>query len=216
MKISDIREMVLGMYLRNDAAHQIDHADEVYNNMLVIIEKLNINIDEREVVIAAYFHDCFSSTRNRDRHEQLAGDYIRTHFNRLFSSLFLEKNKEELNEVKLRVSNAIREHRASYKGERISNLSNVLAVADRGFISKNRVKEIAIRSFQYNRARSENVEKIYENVFEHIVDKFSRSGYAFDNVPKYFMDINSENIEYMWDEIDNLTLKKVKKMIGEE
>ena len=106
----------------------------------------------------------------------------------------------------MKMSSAIKEHRASYKGEYSSLLSEVLAAADRGAPDLN---STIIRSSKYYLEREPNsdLKTIAENVYKHLLEKFSRTGYMKYNA--IYSSFYKKEINNMYVAIDNLNIDKV-------
>ena len=150
----EVRKFYKHYYEENDDAHTIVHADNVCNLAL----NLNNNIDIKLIILASYIHDIFNE--NRKIHHELAYKYVLS-----TQDKFLKKLSSK--ELKL-VAHAVLEHRASFKGEFYSILSEIISSADRGIPS---LKNITIRSMQFNKAKADKASK-------HIIEKYGVNGYA--------------------------------------
>ena len=126
-----------------------------------------------------------------------------------------------------------REHRASFSGPFSNILCEIFSAADRDALN---LKHIIQRSYSYTKKRREvqprrniiidingtqfSVDKLMRDliandwefdkveVFYHIIDKFSKVGYMFENINSdgIFMEYYKNDIQKFWDEIDQLIL----------
>ena len=126
-----------------------------------------------------------------------------------------------------------KEHRASFNGEFSNILCEIFSAADRDCLD---LKQIIQRSYSYTKKRREinprrniiieiggtqySVDKLMRDliandwefekveVFYHIIDKFSKVGYMFENINSdgIFMEYYKNDIQKFWDEIDQLIL----------
>lgn len=124
-----------------------------------------------------------------------------------------------------------REHRASFSGQFSNILCEIFSAADRDALN---LKHIIQRSYSYTKKRREvqprrniiidingtqfSVDKLMRDlimndwefdkveVFYHIIDKFSKVGYMFENINPdgIFMEYYKNDIQTFWDEIDGL------------
>jgi len=186
------RNKVLSMYKTNDAAHQIDHADEVVTLMLQMDKKFNLHLDKNMIIVIGYYHDIFSKEDKlaRKNHNNLAADYILNN-NKEFSIF----NDKELTLI----SKAIREHRGSYKGEFSSIYSELVSAADRGEPDLN---DMIKRSFKYH-FDGLNSQKAAEEVLEHMIEKFGKNGYA--KYPKLYLKFFGKKLDNLKKDIMKLT-----------
>lgn len=126
-----------------------------------------------------------------------------------------------------------REHRASFSGQFSNILCEIFSAADRDALN---LKHIIQRSYSYTKKRREvqprrniiididgtqfSVDKLMRDlimndwefdkveVFYHIIDKFSKVGYMFENINPdgIFMEYYKNDIQTFWDKIDGLIL----------
>jgi len=195
--IKKIRDMVLSYYKKNDGAHQIEHADEVYQNFLDIDKKLNTKFNKDMMIVIAYCHDMFSTIEYRKIHEIKASEWV------------LE-NKELFNfnedEIKI-VACAIREHRASYKGEFCSMYSKCMNAADKGVLLLN---DTLKRSYKYHLDRGDKEYAIKE-VFDHMKDKFGSTGYYQPD--EFYLECYNDSYKKFTKDVDELTFDYVKEYL---
>ena len=157
---------------------------------------MTLNLNEEHLVLAALFHDIYSDI-DRENHHTLAADW--------FAKFMIKQGKYEASDI-MEMSSAIKEHRASYKGEYSNVLSEVLAAADRGAPDLN---STIIRSSKYYLEREPNsdLKTIAENVYKHMVEKFSRTGYMKYNA--IYSSFYKKEIHNMYVTIDKLSVDKV-------
>ena len=186
----------LNTFYKKDSSHGWNHIEDVVKNALEINRKLTLNLNEEHLVLAALFHDIYSDI-DRENHHTLAADW--------FAKFMIKQGKYEASDI-MEMSSAIKEHRASYKGEYSSLLSEVLAAADRGAPDLN---SKIIRSSKYYLEREPNsdLKTIAENVYKHMVEKFSRTGYMKYNA--IYSSFYKKEIHNMYVTIDKLSVDKV-------
>lgn len=162
-----IRQRVLREYELNDEAHQIGHADNVFNLLCYINFNQLLGIPEVELALMAYVHDIFA--RFRKHHEILASQAL--------PEICQELNIDLSKDTMQRITMAILEHRASFKGVYFSIYSEALSAADRGRPTS--VKQLVLRSYKYARSKyNHDRQTNIDLVFKHVKEKFGRDGYA--------------------------------------
>lgn len=171
-------------YISNDDAHGIEHADEVCDLMLKMNKELSLNLDKTIIILAAYIHDIYSDDEGRAIHHQLANSYVLGIKDKILNYLSRDS--------KVTIANAVKEHRASYKGEFSSVLSELLSSADRGYPN---FQNIYNRALKYAKGNEEQTKL-------HLIDKFGREGYA--NFPDMYKNFFKDELELLYKEIDNL------------
>jgi uncharacterized protein len=189
----------LYLYYSSEGSHGFNHLDEVYKLALEMNKKLNLELDEREIMIVSYCHDMFSVS-NRENHEIGAESFIINKRNIWFL-------KDLDNDVIIRMAKAVAQHRASYTGEFHSKLAELLNAADRGYLG---IEQNIIRSLKYNIERYPNksVKLLIENVYNHGKDKFSSNGYMrFNDLYRLMF---AEEIKIFQNYFDNVTLKEIR------
>lgn len=176
-------------YVLNDAAHREQHFQEVQGTALQLNRKLGLGVDEVLIAIVAWTHDLFAW--DRTNHHTLAAHWVRvTDF---WVIQLLDDEEREL------VAQACAEHRASYKGEFTSMLSEVISSADRGFAS---VREILQRAYDYRQGEDESPEVSLKESVEHLVEKFGRGGYA--RLPDLYRLFYAIELEQRYNDIERL------------
>ena len=192
----------LNSFYKKDSSHGWNHIEVVAKNVLEINRKMALGLNEEHLVLAALFHDIYSDI-DRENHHTLAADW--------FTKFMIKQDKYSTTDI-IEMALAIKEHRASYKGEYSSLLSEVLAAADRGAPNLN---SFIIRSAKYHLEREPNsyLKTIVENVYKHMLEKFSRKGYMKYN--SIYSSFYGEEIYNMYAAIDNLSIDKVLKIVIE-
>ena len=185
-----VRAYYESYYENGDEAHFIDHADDVCDLALHI----NKTCDDKLVILASYIHDSFNAT-NRAMHNELAYEYVLKAEDKFLKEL----NKKEL----LDVAHAVLEHRASFKGEFYSPLSELISSADRGLPD---LDFIVVRSMKFNKENE-------EGVHEHIKEKYGSNGYA--KYPKVYQEIFREELMAFQKRADALTVEGVLRIWNE-
>lgn len=151
----------------NDRAHRQDHIRQVCFDALDINTNYQLGLDRRMIVISAYCHDLFS--RFRKNHHQLAYHFVKT-ADYPWLRIFSEEEKEQM-------AHACLEHRASWKGDYYSLLSELIATADRG--APKNLDAVLERSRQFALSFEKKSEKAaLEHSINHIYEKFGSKGYA--------------------------------------
>ena len=190
-------------YTEENNSHGMDHVRGVYDLAKKMVETLNLNVGQDELLIACYLHDIYSSIDRENHHEKGENhiwEYRGYHY-------FL---KDMDNDVIVRIAKAIAEHRASYKGEYWSELSEVLSAADRGALSTH---DTIRRSFAYTMEKNPDmkIQEVLLNVWRHMKGKFGSKGYArYNNVFKNYF---KEELEFYQKFMDDLTLDETEYII---
>jgi len=186
-----VQEYYKSYYKDGDKAHLINHANDVCDLAL----KINKNLDEKLVILASYLHDMFNA-KNRAIHNELAYTYVMNENDTFISQLS--------NQERSMVAHAVLEHRASFKGEFYSALSEIISSADRGLPDLN---FIVIRSMQFNHADA-------NDVYDHIKDKYGTKGYA--KYPKVYQEIFKEELARFKKLADEISVERILEIWKEE
>ena len=192
-------------YHKNDGAHNIYHIRTVMDNALRGNVKLGFHQYENLVIMAVACHDIMC-WKDRATHHELGADYVLKENDKYLSKLSASE--------RLLISEAVRTHRASYKGERVTNLAKLLAVADKGKPILHDQLRRAYKYYNDNTPNASDLEKA-KSVIEHMHDKFGRNGYAYENDPLY-VNLYSEDIEVFITELDTLTPQEVLRIVKEK
>lgn len=180
-----------GMYARNDRAHQIGHVASVGKLATTLNRDLGLGLDDRLLLIAAYMHDIFN--RCRDHHHDIAADYVLGMWKHIPGNLTVEEART--------VADAVREHRASYKGEFSSLYSEVISAADRGRPTTANV--LLERSILYGIDRlGLTQEAALCAAIQNTKEKYGTNGYV--NYPPLYRRMFAFEIERLQKEVDAL------------
>jgi len=196
------REYAKKYYALNDKAHQIDHADEVWNEAVRLVSKMNIALDKDLLYLAVYSHDIrvFMSRKNHHIHGY-----------RWLLNSKLELLKWFSSEEIMIAANAVLEHRSSSKLPPSNKYSYILQLADKGRPNLDKILE---RSIKYHMSKEGgSADKITMHVGAHILEKFTRNGYAFSN-PNY-RKVYADEIEDFFKEVNKLTARDIKRKVVE-
>ena len=198
MEKKDFRSEVRGyynkkFYVNNDAAHMIDHADEVVDGLLELNKEYKY--PEKIAILTGYIHDIFTGS-NRENHHILASHYVLGRKDKYLKKL--GKNDLQL------IADAVLQHRASYKGEFTSTLSEMISVADKG---KPIFIEVVKRSLKYHKESPNRVLEVYE----HLKDKFGTYGYS--KYADMYLKLYGDELKVFNKEVDDLTLRKLENIV---
>ena len=182
-----IEQQILPRYEHFDAAHQRNHAEEVIARSLALAEHYEVNIN-MVYAIAAY-HDT-GLCEGRDTHHLVSGRIIRE--DKKLRGWFDEEQIEKM-------AQAAEDHRASSEHEPRSIYGKIVAEADRLITPEKVIR----RTIQYTQEHFPEYDKEqqYERFREHLLEKYSDTGYLRLWIP----------------ESDNATqLEKLRKIIRDE
>lgn len=181
-------------------SHGTKHIDDVFRLAIPLLQENNFMfdtvIDVKTLFFSIILHDC---TRDIDKEEHEISAEIFIAFLIIESEIFkklLEYNKIDLDNMFL----AIREHRASYKGEFSSPISELLSSADRG--NPESLDDRITRSYNYAKEHGKNDHDAWIHAIDHMKEKFGRNGYQ--KLPKMYIEFFKDKIEKLWDDIDKL------------
>lgn len=155
---------ILPQYESMDKAHDIKHINYVINRSLKLSKKYGANINMAYVIAA--FHD-LGMTVNREQHEIIGAKILEE--DEIINSCFSDKQI-------ILMGNAIKEHRASYKGEYSSIYSKIISQADRNFD----INVIVSRTIQYGMKQypSYTYEEHYKRSYAYLEKKYGINGYV--------------------------------------
>ena len=173
---SYIEQEILPRYDHFDAAHRRDHAEEVIARSLALAEHYEVN--ENMVYAIAAYHDT-GLCEGRDTHHLVSGRIIREDMK--LRDWFDEDQIETM-------AQAAEDHRASSGHEPRSIYGKIVAEADRLILPDKVIR----RTIQYTRDHFPDYDKEqqYERFREHLLEKYSDSGYLklwlpeSDNAPR--------------------------------
>lgn len=150
----------------NDKAHRSEHFAAVEQCGNWINERKGYEYDPKLIVLVAWFHDLFAW--ERVSHHTLSAEFVLATKHEVFSDL--------TDSERLMVSQACREHRASYKGDYSSVFTQMMSAADRGFPGD--VGDILNRAVLYRLHLGHGLDEATDGAVEHIKEKYGSAGYA--------------------------------------
>lgn len=187
-------EFVGEAYERCDEAHSFEHIITVMRNgdKLVNLKKLKDNDNIQAVMLGCLLHDIGCRT-DRDTHHEISARE---------AMALLEGTP--YNDIRLKVSNACLEHRASGKGRYSSDVSEIVAVADKGSPC---IHDIVKRCIQYSVDKyGPDAVKVKQAVLEHLEDKYSSKGYAWKKLGKMGHELYFDEILEVQSLVDDKTI----------
>lgn len=189
-------------YALNDAGHREDHFLDVQGTGLAMNEALGLGQDPALITIVAWVHDLFAW--DRAQHHHLSAEWVYRTEDAVIATLTPEERRL--------VAEACREHRASWKGEFTSTLSELISSADRGMAS---TREVLYRAYRYGVERDNlTVDQGVVRAVEHLQEKFGRYGYQ--RLPEFYSAFYADKLEERYREIERLqylTLGQVKEYL---
>jgi len=185
-------EVVLPYYSLNDAGHDIHHAHSVANLAVMYAAEFAPEFI-REAKVAGYLHDICVSRGRKDHHTNAVVELTEGPLKRWFSDYV---KAHELNGWA--ILQACAEHRASYKGEFSTPLSEVVSSADRGRPSLDGVIQ---RIFQSIPGRSS------QDAMAFVIKKYG--GYSVAQFPSMYLKVMGAGRKIMCDQIaDEVSLQR--------
>ena len=177
-------ERTIEKYKKFDGAHDDNHARMVIKNSEYIAsnmmkdEKIELNMNMVKVIAA--MHD-LGLAYDRETHHTKSGEIVRKE--KMLRKFFTEEQIEI-------IAKSVEEHRASYKGDYTSVYSKIVSDADR----MNDINTMIDRTYKWNRKHypDKNDKEIYDEVINHLQDKFGEKGYARFNT-KYAEDVLNQS-----------------------
>lgn len=190
-------EKIIEKYKKFDGAHDDEHARMVIKNSEYIAINMmkdeKIEIDMNMVKVIAAMHD-LGLAYDRETHHIKSGEIVRK--SKELRKFFTEEQIEL-------IAKSVEEHRASYKGEYTSMYSKIVSDADR----MNDINTMISRTYKWNRKHYPdlNDEEIYNEVIQHLQDKYGEKGYARFNT-KYAEDVLNQSRQIIMnnDEFDKI------------
>lgn len=175
-------------YKKNDPAHQPDHAITVMNEASSIIARFpQLEKWRKQIMLGCLFHDTHCHV-DRDMHHLLGANHVQRILGASADDYGLS-----LADVYL-ISQAVLEHRASWKYPRINPVSNAVASADRGYPDLQKYIRRAVQ-YRYKRMAVINMNTIISESIEHMIEKFGDDGYAWESYPDYAQTMHGKVIE---------------------
>lgn len=185
-------------YALNDGAHRESHFREVTETALAMNRALDLAECPRLITIVSWIHDLFAWERGF--HHELSYRWVLGTSDPVITQLTPEERRK--------VAQACREHRASWRGDYSSTLSELMSSADRGMAS---TQDVYHRAYLFARDRHGlDKEQALLKAREHLVGKFGRGGYMRtpDIWQRYYGDVleqRYQDIEWLARE-DTVTL----------
>ena len=173
-----IEENIFTSYDKNEDGHKLDHIMYVIDRSFMFASRVpDVNL-EMVYVIAAY-HD-IGHYIDAENHEKVSGEMLLKDKN--LRKFFSEE------EIKT-MSEAVCDHRASFKNEPRSIYGKIVSSADRNVLVEIPLK----RTYSYRKVHSPNstLDEIIEESRQHLLDKFGKKGYATTKM--YFEDEDYKN-----------------------
>ena len=159
-----IRKNIIPKYRRLDRAHSINHIEYVIKRSMDLAKTYKLDSDMMYCVAA--FHD-IGMLINRLGHEEYGADILE-------NDVYIKKvfNVEQIQIMKL----AVKEHRASYKGEYSSVYSKAISEADRSYD----IFLMTYRSIAYGMAKYPDYSyaEHYERTYDYLRRKYGKDGYS--------------------------------------
>ena len=180
-------------YLLNDPAHVEDHFREVLHNCLMLHRRLygeDSSLSQQKMYVAAsYLHDLFAWSRHN--HHVLSATYVRTSDCKLLDGFTPEEREQ--------VALMCEQHRASFTGEFDGLNAELFNAADLG---KPDLSSDVARAYKYAKANAPMLDhsQWLHTARQHMVEKFSRGGYARRG--QLYMIMYGTELEKYWDAIE--------------
>ena len=173
--VKELTLKVKPIYEKSDISHNMEfHIQPVIRYALQIAEAISINrkenINYNIVFAAAILHDITRPT-DKENHELSGGKVVR----KLHSFLSKWFNNAEI-EI---IAQAVEDHRASSKDNPRTIYGEIISDADR--MSSFSIDVLITRTWYFRRNNSPELntkEKIFESMYNHMVDKYGEGGYA--------------------------------------
>lgn len=179
------------VYGANDEGHQADHFSAVESLGLEMNRVLGLGWDDDLITAVAWLHDMFAWSRHN--HHELARVWVLTTNHPLM--------KRFTDQERLLIADACASHRASFKGEFPTTLSELMSAADRGHPGN--LRQELVRGCTYSVAYLDMDAKdgMMRSV-SHQQEKYGRDGYA--RYPQLYLDYFKDVMDARWEDIDAL------------
>ena len=176
-----INENVFPKYKRLDEGHDIEHIKDVIYISLLLATKTSKHINHDIVYAGAAYHDIGMTyypndlKKSRDKHHIYSSKIVLNKEKKNLKEFFTD---EEINLI----AKIVKDHRASHDGIIDNVYSKVVADADN--VSSLHIEEMIRRSYNYNLNHNpdDKDQERYENVYNHLKDKYGTKGYAIDSL----------------------------------
>lgn len=184
----------------NDKGHRRDHFEEVFRTAKHINNELKLGYREVDMLFAAYFHDFFAWTRVN--HHELAYRFMMTADHPLIVKYLGEADESSFTSERHMVAWACRQHRASFKGQFISEFAELINSADRCFPGD--VQALLKRTYNHRLSTHPDIspEERMKLCVEHMKHKAGSKGYA--RYPDLYLRVFGDKLKEQMTEIDNL------------
>ncbi len=161
--IQYIEKNIIPQYSSLDKGHDSTHIYYVIKRSLILAKEYHLNYNM--VYAIAAFHD-LGLLKDREQHEVISANMLKS--DAYIKKIFLE------NEMNI-MYQAIKEHRASYKGNYSNIYSRVISQADRNFD----IDRIISRTIQFGVKfyTKYTFEEQYNRSKEYIIKKYKEDGY---------------------------------------
>ena len=179
--------LVLESHGANHVKEVLQRANEINN---YLYQTLGICGDKNILDYAARYHDIAAFLDRKNHHLVGASIFAKEYTGRL--PMYIIK----------KITDSIKEHRASYKGDYSSLESQIISTADRDPISADSINDLYKRSYVYAREHGHTHEDAVDHAYHHIKEKYGIGGYAFNPNNKVFFIYYKEDLEKFWNAID--------------
>ncbi|ANJ64886.1 putative phosphohydrolase [Erwinia phage vB_EamM_Special G] len=180
--------MAIHHYKQNDTAHQPDHMLAVLAEAAHIIQSFpDLEKWRTQIMLGCLFHDTHCHI-DRDMHHLLGAEHAQEALLEYACGYGMSRADVYL------ISQAVLEHRASWKYPRINPVSNAVASADRGYPDLKKYIRRAVQ-YRYKRMAVINMNTIIDESIEHMVEKFGDGGYAWESYPTYAAVMHGDAIQ---------------------
>lgn len=141
-------------------------------HIIDVIEKsydmaIEFNENTEVCCVAALFHDIGLLTNSREVHHISSAIYVA-------ENLELLRRYFDDNDI-YKIFSAVLEHRSGYKGEYTSIISKIVSDADRS----TDIYRMISRSYAYNKSKGFEEDRIYNEVYTHLKEKYYQRTYKF-------------------------------------
>ena len=215
---SYINDNVFPEYKKLDEGHDVEHIKDVIYISLLLATKTSDYLDHNIVYAGAAYHDIGMTyypndlNKSRDKHHIYSSKIVLNEEKNNLKEFF---NDEEINLV----AKIAKDHRASHEGKIENIYSKIVSDADN--VSSLHIEEMIRRSYNYNLNHNpeDNDQERYENVYNHLKDKYGTKGYAIESLQLnetllLFKDEIERSAEYLTDE--DKFIKTYKKMYNDD
>lgn len=202
-----------GNYALNDSGHREEHFRAVEAAGHLMNEQLELGQDPVLITIVAWVHDLFAW--ERENHHILSAQWVLLTEDPVINALDECDRIDALDKCEqIKVANACLEHRASWKGNFSSMLSELMSSADRGMDTTD---QIFYRAYRFGVERDGlSLDQGLIRAVEHLSEKFGRNGYM--RLPGIYTEFYAKELEQRYKDIEVLerasleTLKEVARL----